>query len=170
LTGHSLGGAIATVMAAEWQGFLPASKVVTFGQPAVGKGAFRMFYQQHYSGQFFRFVNEDDIVPRVPPTYEHVGRLLHFDTDGNLQHGQVLSEGFVGAAESVRGVAIDEGLPMLTDEEYRSLQSSLMSSADEGNSRGTESLSVPVSEGLISSIRNHGIDGYIDKVARFANE
>jgi hypothetical protein len=128
-----------------------------------------MFYQQHYSGQFFRFVNEDDIVPRVPPTYEHVGRLLHFDTDGKLQRGQVLSEGSVGAAESVRGVAIEEGLPMLTDAEYRSLQSSLMSSADDGSSRGIESLSGPVSEGLISSIRNHGIDGYIDKVARLGS-
>ena len=170
LTGHSLGGAIATVMAAEWQEFLPPAMVVTFGQPAVGIGAFRMFYQQHYSGKFFRFVNDDDIVPRVPPGYEHVGRLLHFDRDGKLQHGQVLSEGSVGAAESVRGVAIEEGLPMLTDAEYRSLQSSLMSSANEGNSRGIESLSVPVSEGLISSIRNHGIDGYIDKVARLANE
>jgi hypothetical protein len=96
--------------------------------------------------------------------------LLHFDTDGKLQRGQVLSEGSVGAAESVRGVAIEEGLPMLTDAEYRSLQSSLMSSAEAGSSRGIESLSGPVSEGLISSIRNHGIDGYIDKVARFANE
>ncbi len=169
LTGHSLGGAIATVMAAEWQGFLAPAMVVTFGQPAVGKGAFRMFYQQYYAGKFFRFVNDDDIVPRVPPGYEHVGRLLHFDAEGKLQHGQVLPEGSVGAAESVRNVAIDEGLPMLTDAEYRSLQTSIPLSADKGSSRGIESLSVPVSEGIISGIRNHGIDGYIDKVAKFAN-
>ncbi len=50
LTGHSLGGALATMMAAEWQDFMPASWIVTFGQPAVGRGPFRMYFLQHYSG------------------------------------------------------------------------------------------------------------------------
>lgn len=63
---------------------MPASWVVTFGQPAVGRGAFRMFFVQHYSRKFIRFVNDDDSLSRVPPGYQHVGRLLHFDPLGNL--------------------------------------------------------------------------------------
>jgi hypothetical protein len=43
-----------------------------------------MFFVQHYSRKFIRFVNDDDSLSRVPPGYQHVGRLLHFDPLGNL--------------------------------------------------------------------------------------
>ena len=73
VTGHSLGGALATVAAAEWVDEIGIDQIYTFGQPAVGKAGFPAYIEAHYAGRFFRFVNDDDIVPQVPPTYQHVG-------------------------------------------------------------------------------------------------
>src|SRR5205823_5194218 len=76
LTGHSLGGALAGIAAAEWQATRAIKGIYTFGQPAVGFDRYRAFMGEHYGDCYFRFVNEDDIVPRVPPGYMHVGHLI----------------------------------------------------------------------------------------------
>lgn len=165
LTGHSLGGALATVMAAEWQDFMPASWIVTFGQPAVGSGAFRMFFLQHYSGKFFRFVNDDDIVPRVPPGYEHVGRLLHFDTAGRLQNGKSLPETEAAFVESIKKEVFEPGPPMLNEAEYQVLQSRIGQEVVSVNRPLTESYTQPQTEGLIPSVSDHSLDKYIAKIA-----
>ncbi|ADB19106.1 lipase class 3 [Pirellula staleyi DSM 6068] len=169
LTGHSLGGALATVMAAEWQHFMPASWGVTFGQPAVGRGSFRMFFSQNYSGKFFRFVNDDDIVPRVPPGYEHVGRLLHFDAQGRLQNGQSLPNTERAFAESINDEAFKPGPPMLTEAEYQGLQSRIGQEVVSVNRPLTESHTMPQTEGLIPSVSDHSLDKYIAKIAAKAN-
>ena len=165
VTGHSLGGALATVMAAEWQGFMPAAFVSTFGQPAVGRGAFRMFFLQNYSRKFFRFVNDSDIVARVPPGYEHVGRLLHFDARGNLQNGQTLPSNEWASVESVQLESIDPGPPMLTDAEYQALQSRIGQEVVRVNRPLTESISGPQPEGIFTSVSDHSLDTYIAKIA-----
>ncbi|MDX1964964.1 MAG: lipase family protein [Pirellulales bacterium] len=164
LTGHSLGGALATVMAAEWQNFMPASWIVTFGQPAVGTGAFQMFFQQHYFGKFFRFVNDDDIVPRVPPGYRHVGRLLHFDARGNLQNGQTLPQTEHLGVESLQLESQNQGLPMLSEAEYEVLQSRIGQEVVRVNRSLSESVSRPQSEGFFPSVNDHSLDKYIAKI------
>lgn len=165
LTGHSLGGALGTVMAAEWQDFMPASWVVTFGQPAVGSGAFRMFFLQHYSGKFFRFVNDDDIVPRVPPGYEHVGRLLHFDAEGRLQNGQSLPVTEAAFVESFNKEVFEPGPPMLSEAEYQALQSRIGQEVVSVNRPLTESGTQPQTEGLFPNVSDHSLDKYIAKIA-----
>jgi triacylglycerol lipase len=65
ITGHSLGGAMAVVMA----GFLlrigyNVSDLYTFGQPRVGNQQFCRRIERDCNWQ--RFVNNNDIVPRVP--------------------------------------------------------------------------------------------------------
>ncbi|HEY0984196.1 lipase family protein [Schlesneria sp.] len=164
VTGHSLGGALATVIAAEWQAFLPAAWVVTFGQPAAGSGSFRMFFVQHYGGRFFRFVNDDDIVPRVPPGYEHVGRLLHFDSRGRLRNGASLPSSEQESVSSMQQESISAGPPMLTEAEYRSLQSQIGQEVIRVNRSLTESQRAPQMEGLFPSISDHNLDTYISKI------
>ena len=146
LTGHSLGGALATLAAAEWQGKYPISAVYTYGQPAVGKSDFRTFMTDHYDSKFLRIVNDDDIVPRVPPGYKHVGRLFHFGPGGELQNA---------TTESIPGTP---GSETMTDFEFAALQSSLRAKTAQPP---TESIG---QEGILLSISDHKMDRYLSKI------
>ena len=88
LTGHSLGGALATLLAAKLyaSGRAPHS-VYTFGSPRVGCRTFRNIYEDRDDERTFRVVNRHDIVARIPPRllrYRHVGLLRYLDADGEL--------------------------------------------------------------------------------------
>lgn len=90
LTGHSLGGALATLCAARLPKKLAAHLVCTLGQPRVGDEAFAAAFHAN----LHRFVNNQDIVPTVPPRfipsafppafYTHAGQLHFFDEKGDL--------------------------------------------------------------------------------------
>jgi hypothetical protein len=64
-TGHSLGGAIAVLAAAAFRD--KATAVITFGQPRVGDTRFAEAYNQELGAVTFRYVNNYDIIPHVPP-------------------------------------------------------------------------------------------------------
>jgi len=155
LTGHSLGGALATIAAAEWLGVVPIAAIYTYGQPAVGKGGFPAFVRQHYGGNFYRFVNDDDVVPRVPPGYTHVGRLLHFDASGRLK----------ASTESPSSEEANEP-PMMSEAEFDRLRAQLLEQRAASRSTATtKSLEGPVLEGFWPSISDHKLDAYIAKIA-----
>jgi hypothetical protein len=165
LTGHSLGGALATVAAAEWQGHLPISWIYSFGQPAVGKGSFRSFFDQHYAGKFIRFVNDDDIIARVPPTFHHVGSLFHFDAAGDLQNGPGLLDLEAATGGALPGTSASAGPPMLTEVQFDHLRAQLLDRRAQSRMSGFESLSRPELEGLFPSVSDHSLDTYIAKIA-----
>ena len=81
MTGHSLGAAFATLAASR---FGNVQGVYTFGSPRVGDGAFR----ENLKIRIYRIVNNDDIVPRVPPSggYVHVGELKYIDSNGIIRN------------------------------------------------------------------------------------
>ena len=90
LTGHSLGAALATLAVAKLrlERDEPVNGLYTFGQPRTGNSEFAKNFDADFSKQTFRYVNNNDIVPRVPfrsMTYSHVGTFKYFDVDGN-QH------------------------------------------------------------------------------------
>lgn len=79
ITGHSLGGAIATLFAAKLRDRHPeiVSKslrgVVLFGSPAVGGNAFSKYYGSLHE-LTKRYIHNSDIVPFSPPIgFRHVG-------------------------------------------------------------------------------------------------
>lgn len=75
ITGHSLGGALAVLAACRLSDLKPG--VYTFGQPRVGDEAFADTYDSRIGSRYFRFINDKDIVARVPPFtagYRHFGR------------------------------------------------------------------------------------------------
>jgi triacylglycerol lipase len=79
ITGHSLGGALATLALAE----LGRGQLYTFGSPRVGDPTFSKTFKELYRS--YRFVNNNDVVPRVPLTgYEHIGSLRHFTVGGKM--------------------------------------------------------------------------------------
>ncbi|PZO19387.1 MAG: hypothetical protein DCF25_08725 [Leptolyngbya foveolarum] len=94
ITGHSLGGALATIAAAALSdNGVDVAGVYTFGQPRVGDRLFVRQLNEHVNGRVFRFVNNNDIVPHVPPPfsmwnptrlYGHVGIVKYFNAKGEI--------------------------------------------------------------------------------------
>lgn len=86
-TGHSLGGAMATISAGRcFLAHIPATPegVYTFGAPRVGTKR----YINSVDVDLTRWVNNNDIVPRVPPTwmgYRHTGRRIYINTYGKVR-------------------------------------------------------------------------------------
>jgi triacylglycerol lipase len=83
VTGHSLGGAMATLVAYRLaaEGF-PVRAVYTFGSPRPGDRNFR----DAYPLANYRFVNDNDLVPPLPLRwcYRHAGDLKLLTHDGTL--------------------------------------------------------------------------------------
>jgi triacylglycerol lipase len=85
--GHSLGGAMATICAGRC--FLShirsnPQQLFTYGSPRVGNTRYINFVKLDH----FRFVNNNDIVTRVPPImfgYRHAGREVYLDRNGRIR-------------------------------------------------------------------------------------
>jgi len=78
IAGHSLGGAMAVLC-----GFdivrnrkEPATGVVTFGQPLLCKADLADSIEEALGDRYVRFVNNRDLIARVPPNYVHCGQLI----------------------------------------------------------------------------------------------
>jgi hypothetical protein len=84
ITGHSLGGALATVAANLCcdDPSLRLHGVYTYGSPRVGDSGFG----SRIRVPVFRFRNDADLVPHLPPgpPFRHVGRLQFIDGGGHL--------------------------------------------------------------------------------------
>jgi hypothetical protein len=82
ITGHSLGGALATLAAAH----LPRALLYSFGAPRVGNRAFAHALDKH-AERLHRYVNHRDPVPLLPPGllgYRHCGSAYHIDREGSV--------------------------------------------------------------------------------------
>ena len=99
VTGHSKGGAEATLFALELkrQKFNIAG-IYLFGCPRVGNRAFSNIYNETLYEETFRVVNENDIVPRVPGVlmgYRHVGQEIFLPVGGGWCENPSLVELFI---------------------------------------------------------------------------
>ncbi len=88
ITGHSLGGALATLTAFR---LVSAGQAVhalyTFGSPRVGDRTYRQHFDVALGDRTFRIVNDEDVVAKVPfkaMGYCHVGAKYQFDSQGKL--------------------------------------------------------------------------------------
>lgn len=149
--GHSLGGALATIAMAELQDIEAAYKAgYTCGQPKTGKKSFRGHFEARYGDAFFRFVNDGDIVPRVPPSYRHV-RVLHELHDGS-------------GLESV-----PPDMHELSEAEFKSLQATVEAAMEDYRSRehleGVASESEDeFLEGIIPGVASHAMELYVSRI------
>jgi triacylglycerol lipase len=90
LTGHSLGGALAVLLAQNLVMMRrEVTAVYTFGMPRPGRRDFSDSYNQGpLAARTYRFVHGDDIVPTVTPSkplgFRHVGRLVSAPTGGKF--------------------------------------------------------------------------------------
>lgn len=95
VTGHSLGGALAALagISLHYQGYT-VSGLYTFGQPRVGDWEFARKVNAEIGDRVFRYVNNNDVVPLIPLTfnilsptrlYGHFGQFRYFNTFGTLR-------------------------------------------------------------------------------------
>lgn len=88
ITGHSLGGALATLYAVRLaDAGLNVAGLYTFGSPRVGCRCFAQHADYVLSGRHFRVVHGNDVVPRVPRPlrYRHCGQLCYLDRRDRLR-------------------------------------------------------------------------------------
>lgn len=83
ITGHSLGGALAVLAGTHYARMLDIISIVTFGQPKLGQKPLERFFDRYLSERYLRVVNNRDVVAMIPPNYNHFGKLIHFDENGN---------------------------------------------------------------------------------------
>lgn len=88
VSGHSLGGALATLSAVQistlYPSLSPRLKVITIGSPRVGNRAFKTLFNKQVS-EHIRVVHDNDIVTRVPKlNYFHVGTQLKLSDNGQV--------------------------------------------------------------------------------------
>ena len=88
ITGHSLGGAMATIAAAKLIHVdRPFTSVYTFGQPRALSRETAQVFNVECKSRFFRFHNNNDIVTRVPARlmgYSHVGDYLYITEEKEI--------------------------------------------------------------------------------------
>ena len=80
ITGHSLGGALATLFGYFVSKDMPEYqfKVVSFGSPRVGNHAFRYNFDQCKNLKHYRITNRRDVITSVPMyKYKHTGITIH---------------------------------------------------------------------------------------------
>lgn len=119
ITGHSLGGALATLAAATlidadetWYGGY------TFGAPRVGDQQFSRTFNTEAKNKFYRFQNCSDLVTRIPARimgYSHQGEFRYLDDEGRLHKDVGFWYRFVDTTAAVLSDIGKKGLSGIKD-------------------------------------------------------
>lgn len=88
LTGHSMGGALATLFAFRAYCFsINFESLYTFGSPRVGDRKFATRFNTEFEGKSFRVVKTCDVITRIPTRlsgYKHVDKLIYIDHEDTI--------------------------------------------------------------------------------------
>lgn len=160
ITGHSLGGALAVVcsyrmMTKEKR---EVAGVMTFGQPRVGSKEFCSYMESALNGRMVHFVNESDVVPRVPPSFGHFGSLVWY-TGGVIRRSRppnlMMSNG-----EDTKATDDFIELPALSEQEFQKFKRDLNQQPKVQYSPDGQ----PLMQGSVRYIDDHDIELYIDRL------
>lgn len=107
LTGHSLGGALAMLAGARLHledPKLTADGIYTYGQPRTCDRLLAAACNKGLAKRIHRFVNNNDIVPQLPPepAYTHVDTLRYIDASGKVRESMTLLAGLTDRAKGLR--------------------------------------------------------------------
>ncbi len=124
LTGHSLGGAVATAASADFILRCPSKvadyHVMTFGAPRFGNEEFQRKYdsEKNMVDRHWFFANQRDPVPHLGPTwmgYRHAGTLKYFSKTGEHLNVSKKSVGLQASENTPDAVAFQDWISI--DEE-----------------------------------------------------
>ncbi|CAM9368027.1 unnamed protein product [Hapterophycus canaliculatus] len=125
IAGHSLGGALATVTAARlaFGDGMDIAAIYTIGSPRVFDPDAAVFFDAMVNhgtpmkDKYFRCRNNNDIVPRLPPTFQHVGTEIYLDRFGNLNETSVVDR-LLGRVSAIFSGEVADGIDDHGSEEY----------------------------------------------------
>jgi triacylglycerol lipase len=112
ITGHSLGGAMATIATSRFEEFTKVDRLTTFGSPRVGTRNF----VKHIETPHLRYVNNNDLVTKVPLAlmgYKHHGTLQYINFYGNIRKltaWQLLKDRWRGWKSGILDGVADHGM------------------------------------------------------------
>ena len=116
--GHSLGGAMSGIAASRLDGAI----CYNYGCPRIGTNKWRKAFDKEH--KMYRFVNDRDIVPRIPPRwmrYKHAGELHFIDKNGKIKKNPNPFQQFkIGLLNICKNpLRITEGIPDHNMGDYR---------------------------------------------------
>jgi hypothetical protein len=163
ITGHSLGGALAVVCSYRLSSMenLEIAGVMTFGQPKVGNSVFCKHMEATLSGRMVHFVNESDVVPRVPPSFDHFGSLVWYKS-GGIRRSQPPMRAMRSGAETDETLPQDDfiEIPELTEEEFEQSKREMLSPRNAPFSPDEK----PLMQARFALIGDHDIQAYLDRL------
>ena len=119
ITGHSLGGAMATVAAARFiHDDRPFNGVYTFGQPRALTRETALIFNSECGPRFFRFHNNNDIVTRVPARlmgYSHIGTYLYISEEGVIHKEPGFWFRFLDHVDGALSAVKEKGIDAIED-------------------------------------------------------
>jgi triacylglycerol lipase len=163
LTGHSLGGALAVVCAHDLidNGQRAVHGVMTFGQPMVASEQLAVHLDKVLLGRFAHFVNDADIVARVPPFLKHCGSLVWFTQEG-IRRSKPKRVVFGAGDKEQPPVPQDDVLPPVSEKEFEEAKATMR------KQKGPRTLpdGRPIMEGNLPFLKDHSMDLYLDKIRK----
>ncbi|MEN8262105.1 MAG: lipase family protein [Nitrospirota bacterium] len=123
LTGHSLGGAMATIAAAKLIHMdLPFTSVYTFGQPRTMSRDTSRIFNVEAKSRFYRFQNNNDLVTRVPARamgYSHVGSYMYISEEKTLHNDPGFWFRFLDYFDGALNAATKKGIDGIEDHKMK---------------------------------------------------
>ena len=121
-TGHSLGGAMATIATAIWvlEDDRQFTSTYTFGQPRAVTSGTDQTLNSLVGKKFFRFHHNNDFVPRVPlrvQDFRHVGQYIYINRDGEIHDEPGFWTRFTDQARGVLDARGEAGIDFFKDHE-----------------------------------------------------
>ncbi len=155
ITGHSLGGALATLAAAEFHREYDITGVYTYGKPATGLRNFADYLNSELDGRCFRFANRGDVITRVPPGFHHARTPVYLDENG-------------AATVGVRSGAEEDGtmIPEAYAEKRGEVEMTLKQLASYAEMERSGGDGPRLDPNRLPGIREHSIDRYIERIGR----
>lgn len=168
ITGHSLGGALALVCAYDLTkaGRYNVDGVITFGQPMIARQDLASHIDQVLIGRLARFVNDEDMVPRVPPGYAPCGSLIWFTSTG-IRRSKPKRMMFSTSADDNPPLVEDAEVPPMTEREFRMFQNELRGKQPMRMQQRTDASGQQYGAG---PIEDHSMQLYVEKVRQILGE